>query len=95
MACYIQCSKYLERPPDVIDLTHRSFVAPSPPLVCREQFDMFKLRNELISLFTVDSIRRVLTECVVPLITQVRFDGAGDGRFDRLAACSSDCPDAA
>ena len=33
---------------------------------------MLKLRNELISLFMVDSIRRILTECVVPLITQVR-----------------------
>ncbi|CAM9401930.1 unnamed protein product, partial [Laminaria digitata] len=41
-----------------------------------QQFDMFKLRNELISLFTVDSIRRVLTECVVPLITQTfSWDG--------------------
>ena len=35
------------------------------------QFDMLKLRNELISLYTVDSIRRVATECIVPMITQV------------------------
>ncbi|CBJ25617.1 conserved unknown protein [Ectocarpus siliculosus] len=34
------------------------------------QFDMLKLRNELISLFTVDTIRRVATECIVPMITQ-------------------------
>lgn len=33
---------------------------------------MLKLRNELISLFTVDTIRRVATECIVPMITQVR-----------------------
>lgn len=37
----------------------------------RRQFDMLKLRNELISLYTVDSIRRVATECIVPMITQV------------------------
>ncbi|CAN0048015.1 unnamed protein product [Hapterophycus canaliculatus] len=35
------------------------------------QFDMLKLRNELISLYTVDSIRRIATECLVPMITQV------------------------
>ncbi|CAM9171897.1 unnamed protein product [Scytosiphon promiscuus] len=34
------------------------------------QFDMLKLRNELISLYTVDSIRRIATECLVPMITQ-------------------------
>ncbi|CAN0380365.1 unnamed protein product [Ascophyllum nodosum] len=34
------------------------------------QFDMFKLRNELASLFTVDCIRRVATQCLVPLISQ-------------------------
>ena len=32
---------------------------------------MFKLRNELASLFTVDCIRRVATQCLVPLISQV------------------------
>lgn len=37
----------------------------------RRQFDMLKLRNELVSLCTVDSIRRVATECVVPMIVQV------------------------
>lgn len=34
------------------------------------QFDMLKLRNELISLYTVDSIRRIATECILPMITQ-------------------------
>lgn len=41
------------------------------------QFDMQKLRNELVSLYTVDSIRRMATECIVPLIVQTfSWDGA-------------------
>lgn len=57
---------------------------------------MLKLRNELISLFTVDSVRRIATECLVPMITQVcadpfaKIDGTRvdwyDG-LDRSAGC--------
>lgn len=31
---------------------------------------MQKLRNELVSLYTVDTIRRIATECLVPMVSQ-------------------------
>ena len=36
------------------------------------QFDIHKLRVELISIYTVDSLRRVVTESLVPFLLQVR-----------------------
>lgn len=32
---------------------------------------MVKLRNELVALYTVDSIRRIATECLVPMAGQI------------------------
>lgn len=39
--------------------------------------NMLNLRNELISLFAADEIRRVLTEVVIPWI-MVQFERRGD-----------------
>lgn len=50
------------------------------------QFDMLKLKWELISLYTVDSFRRIATECLVPMISQVSAATVASAAINRKHA---------